>query len=73
MRAGRYSSPDYDAGPATRAGKQRTMRGRPIGGYSMQIIKAIAFVIEAIMAIYWLLKDDRQRAIFYMILMLFLV
>ena len=48
-------------------------RGRPIGGYSMQIIKAIAFVIEAIMAIYWLLKDDRQRAIFYMILMLFLV
>nr|DAE75735.1 MAG TPA: hypothetical protein [Caudoviricetes sp.]DAK96278.1 MAG TPA: hypothetical protein [Caudoviricetes sp.] len=39
----------------------------------MQIIKAIAFVIEAIMAIYWLLKDDRQRAIFYMILMLFLV
>jgi len=48
-------------------------RGRPIGGYNMQIIKAIAFVIEAIMAIYWLLKDDRQRAIFYMILMLFLV
>lgn len=48
-------------------------RGRFIGEYCMQIIKAIAFVVEAIMAIYWLLKDDRQRAIFYMILMLFLV
>lgn len=39
----------------------------------MQIIKSIFFAIEALMAIYWLLKDDRQRAIFYMILMLFLV
>ena len=27
MRAGRYSSPDYDAGPAARAGRQRTMAG----------------------------------------------
>ncbi len=27
MRAGRYSSPDYDAGPATRAERQRTMAG----------------------------------------------
>lgn len=27
MRAGRYSSPDYDAGPAARAERQRTMAG----------------------------------------------
>ena len=31
MRAGRYSSPDYDAGPAARAGKQRTMAGSIYG------------------------------------------
>lgn len=27
MRAGRYSSPDYDADPAARAERQRTMAG----------------------------------------------